>query len=226
MTATTLALRMEEELLPRFVGHDDLEVEISGEVVQSRRATSDVAAVALLSVLGIGAVIAIMLGSFLEAFFVIVVVPFAAMAVVLTFWAHGLNFSMLPLIGTLGLAGVVVNGSIIMVDAVHRAQYGLEGADDATRSEAMIDALVGRLRPILVTTLSTLGGVLPTAYGIGGYDSVMSPMSLALGWGLALSSLVTLFLVPCLYVTANDLTRRLDAWRSERQHEVNLDVAA
>jgi multidrug efflux pump subunit AcrB len=90
----------------------------------------------------------------------------------------------------------------------------------------MIDALVGRLRPILVTTLSTLGGVLPTAYGIGGYDSVMSPMSLALGWGLALSSLVTLFLVPCLYVTANDLTRRLDTWRSDRQDEVDLEVAA
>jgi multidrug efflux pump subunit AcrB len=226
LTATTLALRMEDELLPRFADRDDLEVEMSGEVVQSRRATGDVTSVALLSVLGIGAVIAIMLGSFLEAFFVIVVVPFAAMAVVLTFWAHGLNFSMLPLIGTLGLAGVVVNASIIMVDAVHRAQYGLEGADDATRSQAMIDALVGRLRPILVTTLSTLGGVLPTAYGLGGYDSVMSPMSLALGWGLALSSLVTLFLVPCLYVTANDLTRRLDTWRSERQDEVDLEVAA
>ena len=50
----------------------------------------------------------------------------------------------------------------------------------------MIDALVGRLRPVLVTSLSTFGGVMPTAYGLGGWDSIMSPMSLALGWGLAL----------------------------------------
>ena len=49
----------------------------------------------------------------------------------------------------------------------------------------MIDALVARLRPILVTSLSTLGGVLPTAYGFGGYDDVMAPLSLALGWGIA-----------------------------------------
>jgi multidrug efflux pump subunit AcrB len=89
-------------------------------------------------------------------------------------------------------------------------------ADDATRTTAMIAALVGRLRPILVTTLSTLGGVLPTAYGFGGYDFVMGPMSLALGWGLAISTGVTLFLLPCLYVTANDLARTLDRWRAAR----------
>ena len=90
----------------------------------------------------------------------------------------------------------------------------------------MIDALVGRLRPILVTSLSTLGGVLPTAYGLGGYDSVMSPMSLALGWGLALSTLVTLFLVPSLYLAAGDIMRKIDQWRSARADETRLDRAA
>ena len=90
----------------------------------------------------------------------------------------------------------------------------------------MIDALVGRLRPILVTTLSTLGGVLPTAYGIGGYDSVMSPMSLALGWGLALSTLVTLFLVPSLYVTANDWKRRLRRRRRSQSADTPLERVA
>ena len=78
-------------------------------------------------------------------------------------------------------------------------------------------ALVARLRPILVTSLSTLGGVLPTAYGFGGYDDVMAPMSLALGWGIALSSGVTLFLVPALYVTANDWSRRIDRRLEQRR---------
>ena len=64
--------------------------------IQSRRATGDLGVVAIVVVVGIGAVIAIMLGSFLEAFFVIAVVPFAAIAVVLTFWLHGMNFSLLP----------------------------------------------------------------------------------------------------------------------------------
>ena len=81
------------------------------------------------------------------------------------------------------------------------------------RISSLIETLVSRLRPILVTSLTTFGGVIPTAYGIGGYDAVMSPMSLALGWGLAFSSLVTLFLVPVLYATARDINRRIDAWR-------------
>jgi multidrug efflux pump subunit AcrB len=213
-TSTTIAERIEHEFLPRYAGRTDVEFEISGEVIQSRRATGDLAVVGITVVLGIGAVIAIMLGSFLEAFFVIAVVPFAAIAVVLTFWMHGMNFSLLPLIGTIGLSGVVVNASIVMVDSVHQAQHRIRpGASEEERFEVMIEALVVRLRPVLVTSLSTFGGVMPTAYGFGGYDAVMSPMSLALGWGLAFSSVVTLFLVPALYVAANDINRQITDWR-------------
>lgn len=209
-TGTSVAERIEKEFLPLYAGRTDLELEVSGEVIQSRRATGDLAFVGIAVFFGIGAVIAIMLGSFLEAFFVIAVVPFAAVSVVLTFWAHGMNFSLLPLIGTIGLSGVVVNASIVMVDSVHQAQHKLAtGVSDAERTNIVIDALVTRLRPVLVTSLSTFGGVLPTAYGLGGYDAVMSPMSLALGWGLAFSSIVTLFLVPSLYVAANDINRKI-----------------
>jgi len=213
-TGTSVAERIERDFLPRYAGREDIEIEISGEVVQSRRAVGDLGFVAVIVVVGIGAVIAIMLGSFLEAFFVIAVVPFAAISVVVTFWMHGLNFSLLPLIGTIGLSGVVVNASIVMVDSVHQAQRRIRsGASDEERSEVIIEALVTRLRPVLVTSLSTFGGVMPTAYGLGGYDAVMSPMSLALGWGLAFSSGVTLFLVPALYVAANDINRKIAVWR-------------
>ncbi|MAG30611.1 MAG: hypothetical protein CL908_06935 [Deltaproteobacteria bacterium] len=213
-TSSTMAERIEQEFLPRYAGRTDLEIELSGEVIQSRRATGDLFFVFIVVILGIGAVIAIMLGSFLEAFFVIAVVPFAAAAVVLTFWMHGMNFSLLPLIGTVGLSGVVVNASIVMVDSVHQAQHRLRiGASEEERFDVVVEALVGRLRPVLVTSMSTFGGVLPTAYGFGGYDAVMSPMSLALGWGLAFSSGVTLFLVPSLYIAANDINRRIAQWR-------------
>ena len=90
----------------------------------------------------------------------------------ITHWAQALGY-------TITLAGVVVNSSIVMIDSVHQAMQRA-GRDEQERTQAMIDALVGRLRPILVTSLSTLGGVLPTAYGLGGYDVIMSPMSLAI----------------------------------------------
>jgi multidrug efflux pump subunit AcrB len=92
----------------------------------------------------------------------------------------------------------------------------LRGAHRDLRTDEMLDAVVSRLRPILVTTLTTLGGVLPMAYGIGGYDVVVAPMSLALGWGLGLSTLVTLVLVPVLYSVSADLRRQ--PWREWLRH--------
>jgi len=229
-TGLTVAERIEREFIPRYAGRSDVEIEISGEAVQSREAVGDLGFVAVAVLFGIGAVIAVMLGSFLEAFFVVAVVPFAMVFVVLTFWVHGMNLSLLPLIGTIGLSGVVVNASIIMVDSVHQAIHRLKvGASEEERTEVVVEALVSRLRPVLVTSLSTFGGVLPTAYGFGGWDAIMSPMSLALGWGLALSSTVTLFLVPSLYIAASDINRRIEALRVRRSNpslEIAKDAAA
>ena len=222
-TATTVSERVEREFLPRYAGRSDVELGISGEVIESRRATGDLAFVAVAVLLGIGAVISIMLGSFLEAFFVIAVIPFAAVSVALTFWMHGMNFSLLPLIGTIGLSGVVVNASIVMVDSVHQAIHRLGSEADAkARMEVVVEALVSRLRPVLVTSLSTFGGVMPTAYGFGGWDAVMSPMSLALGWGLFFSSGVTLFLVPSLYIAANDINRKIEKWRHRTRASLGM----
>ena len=106
--------------------------------------------------------------------------------------------------GTIGLSGVVVNSAIVMVDSIHRQANGKE-LHGAARQSLIIKAASGRLRPILVTSITTLGGVIPMAYGIGGYDSVVAPISLALGWGLALTTLASLALVPVLYTVAGDL---------------------
>jgi multidrug efflux pump subunit AcrB len=174
-------------------------------VVETRKTTGDLGLAAGLAFVGIGLVIALMLGSFLEAAFVVAIIPFAIAGVVLAFFLHRQPLSMFAMLGSIGLAGVVVNASIVMVDAVHRRLRDIPEEDREARREALVDAVVGRLRPIVVTTLTTLGGVMPMAYGIGGYDSIVAPMSLALGWGLALSTTVTLFLVPTLYTLASDL---------------------
>lgn len=109
---------------------------------------------------------------------------------------------MFAMIGIIGLAGVVVNASIVMADAVHRLSRGPD--DGRSSRELLLDGIVGRLRPILITTLTTLGGVLPTANGIGGYDSMISPMSVAIGWGLFFATFITLFMVPVMFSFAHD----------------------
>jgi multidrug efflux pump subunit AcrB len=178
-TALSFADYAEAELIPRFADHGGIDVTVGGEAVETRKTTGDLGLAALLAFAGITLVIALMLGSFLEAAFVVAIIPFAVAGVLLVFFLHQQPLSMFAMMGAIGLAGVVVNASIVMVDAVHRRVRGVE--DPAARHEALIEAVVSRLRPIVVTTLTTLGGVLPMAYGVGGYDAVVAPMSLALG---------------------------------------------
>ena len=206
-TSLTMAERLEADLLPRYAGDPEIDMYLGGEAVESRKVVGDVGSAALLAVVGIAVVIAVMLGSFLEAFFVVSIVPFAIAGVILAHFVHGRPLALFAMLGAIGLAGVVVNSSIVMVDSIHRRLAGAPDEDPEARRERIIDAVVLRLRPILVTTLTTLLGVLPAAYGFGGYDSSVAGMSLALGWGLAFTTLVTLFLVPALYTLANDLRR-------------------
>jgi multidrug efflux pump subunit AcrB len=115
---------------------------------------------------------------------------------------------------------VVANASIVMVDSVDQPQREAKGLGEQERTKRMIDAPVTRLRPVLVTSISTFGGVMPTAHGFGGWEAVMSPMSLAVGWGLAFSSGVPLFLVPSLYVASNDINRQIECWRRRSRAEL------
>ncbi|HLT35637.1 MAG TPA: efflux RND transporter permease subunit, partial [Enhygromyxa sp.] len=176
LDANAMARRVDAELLPGLAaaaGDSGVVARIGGEATETQKTAGDMQAAMGIAVLGILTVIALILGSFLEALFIIVVIPFGAAGVILAFWLHGMPLSMFAMLGVIGLSGVVVNAAIVMVDAIN-SRLGESGVDP---HEAMVDAVVERLRPILVTTLTTCGGVLPTAYGLGGYDAVLSPMS-------------------------------------------------
>ena len=183
LDANSMAKRLEAELLPGLAAANldtGVSARIGGEATETAKTTRDMKGAMLIAVLGIITVIALILGSFLEAIFIVTVIPFGAAGVILAFFLHGKPLSMFAMLGIIGLSGVVVNAAIVMVDAINNRVASVDDGHDS----AMIDAVVERLRPILVTTLTTCGGVLPTAYGLGGYDAVLSPMSLALGWGL------------------------------------------
>lgn len=218
LTASSFAELAHEQIIPEFATAQ-VDVYVGGEATETRETMSDIGVAAALAVLGIFLVITLILESFLEAALVASVIPFGAAGVILTFYAHRMPLSMFAMLGIIGLSGVVVNTSIVMVDAVHDRLRGVDPDDAAVRRRATIDAVVERLRPILVTTVTTVGGLLPTAYGLGGADAVLSPMSLAIAWGLVFATGITLLLVPSLYVIAQDargLADRLRRWIAER----------
>jgi multidrug efflux pump subunit AcrB len=104
--------------------------------------------------------------------------------------------------GLIGLSGVVVNDSLVLVDFINRLR---RERPDQPLLEIVSDASAERLRAIVLTTLTTVAGLLPLAYGVGGSDPFIAPMALAMGFGLLFASPITLALIPSLYLVIGDV---------------------
>jgi multidrug efflux pump subunit AcrB len=125
--------------------------------------------------------------------------------VILTFLLHGISLiGFFTMIGVIGLCGVVINDSIVMVNKMDLV-FDEEKGDTKRR---VARAASSRLRAVILTTLTTVAGVMPTAYGIAGYDSMLAEMMLALSWGLIFGTLITLVFVPCAYSILRDYVKK------------------
>ena len=98
------------------------------------------------------------------------------------------------------MTGVVVNDSIVLVDFIKRKREQGMGPN-----ESILEGGKERLRPVILTSVTTLGGLAPTAYQIGTGDPFLVPIALAIGWGLAFATLLTLVAIPCIYRIMDDL---------------------
>lgn len=171
----------------------DVDVEIAGEALKTSLILKDMKTAAVVAVIGIFLTLALFLNSWKNAFIIIAVVPFSIIGIIVALFLHGQPISMFVMLAAVGLSGVVVNDSIVMADTLSSNSLG-SGIDNTAELASQ------RLRPILLTTLTTLGGLLPMAYGLGGYEKMISPMSLAFSWGLLFSTLITLYLIPLLFM--------------------------
>lgn len=134
---------------------------------------------------------------------VLLSIPMGICGVVLALIVHGQSFSLMAMIGVVGLSGVVVNVSIILLSYIReRIREG------KTLPEAIELAGVRRLRPIIITTLTTLIGLVPTIYGVGGVDYFVQPLALVLGWGLFVATILTIFALPAIISFVTRLERQ------------------
>jgi len=121
--------------------------------------------------------------------------------VVYAFYLHQLPFGILAVIGMFGLLAVVVNDSLVMTTALGEAL----AKPKEERMAAIVAAASDRFKPFMITSLTTLAGILPLAYGFGGNAAWLQPMVLAMGWGLLFAATLTLFFMPCLVVLVDDV---------------------
>jgi multidrug efflux pump subunit AcrB len=120
----------------------------------------------------------------------------------------GYDLSVMSMMGIVALAGVVVNTSLVMIDYAN----GLRKAG-AGPADAICQAGIRRFRPIMLTTLTTFGGLAPMIFETSRQARFMIPMALSLGYGILFGSFISLLLVPCLYMIVEDAKRLVQAVR-------------
>jgi multidrug efflux pump subunit AcrB len=150
---------------------------------------------------GIYLLLLLLFNSLAQPVLVMVAIPFGLVGVILAFALHQQALGFLAMLGVVGLTGILVNDSLILVNLVNRMK-----AIDPGRSfrACVIAATKIRLRPIVLTSITTVAGLLPMAYGLGGSDPFSAPMALAMGYGILFATPITLLLIPCLLMAMHD----------------------
>lgn len=175
---------------------------IGGEAEETAASMKSLFIAFVLAVLGIYLILVLLFNSVTQPFIVMVAIPFGVIAVIIAFAIHGQALGFLAMMGLIGLSGVVVNDSLVMVNHINELRRRHPGENVLT---LVARGAADRLRAIIMTTLTTVVGLIPLAYGIGGSDPFIAPMALALGYGLLFATPLTLVLVPCLYAVRIDI---------------------
>ena len=188
-----------------------------GEAEETQKSMGSLVVAFAIAAVGIYLVLLLLFNSLTQPLVVMFAVPFGLIGVIFAFAVHGEAIGFLAMLGVIGLVGIVVNDSLILVSLVNRIR---ETEADVSVTKAIVNATKLRLRPILLTSATTVAGLLPMAYGIGGSDPFSAPMALAMGYGILFATPLTLILIPCLLLVRDDadaLVRRMIRRASGRQ---------
>lgn len=179
-----------------------------GEEEAIRESNRQLAIVVSLAIFLVFVVLAVQFESFVNPFVIILTIPLSLIGVGLALLITGTPMSAPVMLGVILLAGIVVNNAILLIEFIEQKRKG----EGASREEAVIEAGAVRLRPILMTTTTTVFGMLPLALGIGSGTELMRPLAIAVVGGLTLAMLMTLFVVPSAYLILNRAAESLQAW--------------
>jgi multidrug efflux pump subunit AcrB len=196
---------MESSVLPALLADfRGVSYTLSGEQEERAQSVGGLFRLVPLALLVIYAILAIPLKSYLQPLVIMSVIPFGTVGAILGHKIMGFPIALTSVLGMIALAGVVVNSSLVMVDYVNRQRA--RGMDVV---EAVSRAGIVRFRPILLTSITTFVGLLPLMLSDTPETTWFVPMAISLGWGVMFATVITLFLVPCLYLALEDM----HAWR-------------
>ena len=162
----------------------------------------------LFAMLGIFAMLAIPFRSYFQPLIVMIAVPFGIVGAILGHMMMGYSLSMMSMMGIVALSGVVVNDSLVLIDYANQ----IRKQTAVSAFEAIHQAGIRRFRPIMLTTLTTFGGLAPMIFETSRQARFMIPMAISLGFGILFSTAITLVIVPCLYTLLDDAGKAFTKW--------------
>ncbi len=183
------------------LNHPDVTMVFGGEQESTNESMASLGNAMILALIGIYAIMVYIFRSYMAPGLIMTTIPMGLLGVSVSFFFHQRPVSFLAMIGVIGLAGIIVNNGIILIDFIN--QMKAEG--NMKLHEILVKAPTIRLKPVMATSLTTMGGLFPTAYGVGGADAMLVPMTLAMAWGLTTGTLLTLIWIPSGYAIIEDM---------------------
>lgn len=183
--------------------YPEVSVVFGGEQENTKESMQSLAQAMVLALIAIFAILVFLFKSYLRPLIIMSTIPLGLLGFSIAFYFHNRPSSFLALIGVIGLAGIIVNSGIVLISFIDQ----MREETDTDLHTILVKASGLRLRAVLVTSLTTISGLFPTAYGIGGMDFMLIPMTLAMAWGLTSGTVLTLVWVPCAYAILEDMTK-------------------
>lgn len=184
----------------RMERYPGLDYSYEGRDADSRDSFASMKVTLPLVLIAIYALLAVPFKSYFQPLIVMVSIPFGIIGAVLGHLIMGYDMTMIGIIGMLALSGVVVNDALVMISFANDRRQHHDNAHDA-----VVAAGIQRFRPIMLTTLTTFGGLAPMIFETSRQAKFLIPMAISLGYGLLFATMITLLLVPSLYMIVEDI---------------------
>ena len=193
---------IKESLLPALMSdYPGLSYSFAGRQASMRESIDSFFVSVSGALIVIYALLAIPFRSYIQPMIVMSAIPFGAVGAIIGHLLMGYNLSLVSVMGIIALGGVVVNDALVMIDYANARRR-----EGVSAFEAMISAGVRRFRPIMLTTVTTFGGLAPMIFETSRQARFLIPMALSLGYGILFATAITLLLVPSLYIIIDDIS--------------------
>jgi multidrug efflux pump subunit AcrB len=192
------------EYFPEFKKNfPSVDISFGGEDQDTVEAMASLGRAFLVAFMAIFLILVMTFQNIVQPFLVMITIPLGAVAALIAFFVHGWPITFMGMMGIVALAGVIVNNAIVMIDFVNQLRK-----KGMAKKDSIVEAAGIRFRPIFLTTATTVAGLLPTAYGLGGLDEFVVPIALALGWGLLFGSILTAVIFPVAISILDDFWKK------------------